>query len=409
MRQRAALHALAAGALLLASACSDQNEPSTPSSQQEPSPVSVNSQVTADDALSLARAIPGFGGFYLDRGTPVAYLKNAAERGNLQRALAPFLRAEGLAASELRILPARYDWAELERWFSHASPAVLGAAGGIFVDADEASNRVMIGVERGAAARIRGIVARLGIPDAAVIIQETEPIRYAATLRNRVRPVVGGLQINFPGFLCTLGFNALRNSQRSFITNSHCTNIQGGAEATPYWQPTQAATSRIGTEVSDPLYFINSNGCPPGFRCRFSDAARASYASGVSFSLGKIARTTGVNNNSITINGSFTIIGEGGASVGQTVNKVGRTTGWTQGRVTNRCVNVAVTGTNIALLCQNLVSARVRSGDSGSPVFKGSTGVVLSGILWGGNDAGTTYAYSPIANIERELGALTTF
>ena len=97
MRQRAALRALAAGALLLASACSDQNEPSTPSSQQELPPVPLNSQVTADDALSLARTVPGFGGFYLDRGTPVAYLKNAAERGNLQRALAPFLRAEGLA------------------------------------------------------------------------------------------------------------------------------------------------------------------------------------------------------------------------------------------------------------------------------------------------------------------------
>jgi hypothetical protein len=308
------------------------------------------------------------------------------------------------------VLPAKYDWTQLERWFTRASAEVLAVPGSVFVDADEANNRVTIGVERGAVARIRGIVARMGIPEAAAVVQETEPIRFAATLRSKVRPVVGGLQINFPGFLCTLGFNATRNGQRSFITNSHCTNTQGGTEGTRYWQPTQtAAPVHMATEVSDPIYFRNTNGCPGGRRCRFSDASRAAYASGITSSLGKIARTTGVNNNSITINGSFSITGEGSASVGQTVNKVGRTTGWTRGKVTNTCVNVGVSGTNIVQLCQNLVSARLGGGDSGSPVFKGSTNVTLAGILWGGNSSGTQYVYSPISNIERELGSLTTF
>jgi hypothetical protein len=64
----------------------------------------------------------------------------------------------------------------------------------------------------------------LGIPEAAVVI------RFAATLRDQVRPIVGGLQINSPGFLCTLGFNAVRAAQNTFITNSHCTNKQGGTE-----------------------------------------------------------------------------------------------------------------------------------------------------------------------------------
>jgi hypothetical protein len=225
-----------------------------------------------------------------------------------------------------------------------------------------------------------------------------------------VRPAVGGLQINVPGFLCSLGFNAIRNGQRSFITASHCTNRQGGVEATPYYQPLQStAPVKIATEVSDPGYSSNKTGCPAGYRCRFSDAARAAYASTTTSSLGKIAKTTGPNNNSITINGSFSITAEGIASVGQTVGKVGRTSGWTTGRVTNRCVNVQLSGTNIVLLCQNIVSARVRSGDSGGPVFKGSTNVILTGILWGGDDAGTLYVYSPMSNIERELGALTTF
>jgi hypothetical protein len=416
MRQRTSRHALAVGAVLLASACSDGTEPRTPGSEPESSPVDLNAQVAADDPVSLARAVPGFGGFYLDGGTPVVYLKNSAERGDVERALAPFLRAEGFAASQLRILPGRYEWAQLERWFTQASTAVLAGAGGIFVDADEASNRVLIGVERGAAARIRVIVARLGIPEEAVTIQETEPFHFGATLRSRVRPVVGGLQINFSTSLCTLGFNAIRNGQSSFITNTHCSTTRGRTDGTLYYQPTKTlAPTPIGTEVSDPAYFENINGCPVSYRCRFSDAARAAYASGISFSLGRIARTAGPNissnpsNNPRTITGSFSITAEGNASVGVTVNKIGRTTGWTQGKVTNSCVNILVTGTNIVYLCQTIVAAGNWFGDSGSPVFKGNTNVTLTGILWGGNDTGTLYGYSTLRNIERELGSLTTF
>jgi hypothetical protein len=414
MNQRRPLQAFTAGVLLLAAACSDQSEPVAPTPPESPS-FQPSIQGSTDDPISLARAVPGFGGFYMDdRGTPVVYLKNSAERGNAERALAPFLRAQGLAASQLRVIPAKYDWAQLERWFAQASSEILAVPGGVFVDADEASNRVTIGVQRGASARIRGIVARLGIPQEAVVVQETEPIRLTATLRGKVRPGVGGLQINFPGFLCTLGFNALRNGQRSFITASHCTNHQGGVEATPYYQPLQStAPVKFATEVSDPGYSQSKPGCPVGSRCRFSDASRAAYASTTTSSLGKIAKTTGPNNGSVTINGNFSITAEGSASVGQVVGKVGRSSGWTTGKVTNTCVNISVQDTNIVQLCQTIVTARSRAGDSGAPAFKGTSNVTLVGILWGANlnanGVGTLYAYSPISNIERELGALTTF
>jgi hypothetical protein len=416
MCKRMSCQALAAGALVLAAACSDQNEqPVAPSSQPESPPLQSAGQGSPEDPISLGRTVPGFGGFYLDsRGMPVVYLKDAAQRTQAERALAPFLSARGLAASQLRVLPAKYDWAQLERWFNQASAEVLAEPGSVFVDADEASNKVAIGVERGAAARFRGIVVRLGIPADAVVVQETEPIRFATTLRDRVRPIVGGLQINFPGFLCTLGFNAIRSGQNSFITNSHCTDTQGGTEGTPYWQPLESVDPvQIGTEVDDPLYVrgTGDNGCPRGRRCRFSDASRAAYAPGITFTLGSIARTTGPNNNSITIdpaNASFSINREGSASVGQTANKIGRTTGWTQGAVTRTCVNTGVLGSNIVQLCQTFVSAGVGAGDSGSPVFiEGRRGVTLVGILWGGSGS-TTYVFSPIANIEQELGSLTT-
>ncbi|MEN2975271.1 MAG: hypothetical protein ABDH32_06835, partial [Candidatus Caldarchaeales archaeon] len=83
--------------------------------------------------------------------------------------------------------------------------------------------------------------------------------------------------------------------------------------------------------------------------------------------------------------------------------------------VTNTCVTTLVSGTNYALICQDFVRANAGPGDSGSPVFKivdSSTGnVQLYGILWGGGEINgvTHFVFSNIANIERELGDLTTF
>jgi hypothetical protein len=97
--------------------------------------------------------------------------------------------------------------------------------------------------------------------------------------------------------------------------------------------------------------------------------------------------------------------------VGQTVHKIGRTTAWTRGSVTNTCVNVNVSGSNVTQLCQTLVSAGVGAGDSGSPVFRRQgtgSNVTLVGILWGGSGS-SLYVFSPISNIEAELGALRTF
>jgi hypothetical protein len=185
-------------------------------------------------------------------------------------------------------------------------------------------------------------------------------------------------------------------------------------DGTLYYQPLdQVADQFIGTEVADAAFFKNSNGCPAGRRCRYSDSNFSDGDNTVSFTLGGIEKTTGPNNGSLTISGAFTITGEGAAVVGQTANKVGRTTGWTQGPVTRTCVDTGVSGTNIVLLCQAFVESSVQlvaGGDSGSPVFRvvSRDKVTLLGNLWGGNSSGTLFVYSPIAQIEQELGDLTT-
>src|SRR5215208_1141391 len=299
-------------------------------------------------------------------------------------------------------------------WFQQASPAVLALGGTVFADHDEVNNRLVFGVERAAA--IPGVeraLARLGVPGSAYTVQVTAPIHQVATLRSRFRPTRGGIQIHFSRYLCTMGFNVTYNGGRSFITNSHCTNTQGGTEGTKYFQPTSSVDPTvIATEAADPQYFTGGV-CPAGRKCRFSDASRAAYSSTVSSTRGAIAKTTGVNTGSLTIGGTFTVTAQDNTttrfSIGTVVNKVGRTTGWTRGRVTNTCVNTNVSGTNITQLCQTFVGAGVGAGDSGSPVFRVTSGdnVTLLGILWGGSSDGRLFVFSPLKQIQQEIGAIT--
>ena len=405
---------LAAGSVLLASCSDDITRPNLPTDQLDRVGVAVQ-QGEPDDPVALARSVPGFGGFFVDeQGTPTIYLRDAAQRGAAERALTPWFSAQGRAPATMRVRKADFDWAALDRWFTQASVEALGIQGVVFADADEARNRVRIGVEHAAAAaRVRGVLARLGIPASAVNVDVTQPIRQLATLRGAVRPVVAGVQINFPGFLCSLGFNASRSGIRGFVTASHCTSTQGGVEGTPYWQPLESVRPiQVATETVDPTYPTGGS-CPAGRNCRRSDAAFAKYINGTQNTLGRIARTSRINPNDRTIVGSWTITSDASSSsftIGLRVNKVGRTTGWSQGPVTATCVNVNVSGTNITQLCQTIVSATVAGGDSGSDVFTitSGTNVRLNGVLWGGSSDGKTFVFSPLANVKGELGALTT-
>ena len=82
-------------------------------------------------------------------------------------------------------------------------------AGVVFTDADETSDRLVVGVlDRGINGLVRSQLARLGVPSESVDLVETESIARVATLRDKVRPVVAGLQIRFSQFVCSLGFNA---------------------------------------------------------------------------------------------------------------------------------------------------------------------------------------------------------
>ena len=401
------------GLMLLVASCSDSTSPS----QSDETPLAARGQAGPSANLpndaDLEARVPGFGGFFIDQeGNPTVYLTRGSDRGRAEAALAAHLGERGAGA--LKVRDAKYSWGQLQRWQARATELAFDGPGAVWVDNDETTNRIRIGVEDlNGMGRVRAALASAGLPDDAVIIERAAPIALVATLQNVIdRPVRAGVQINFPGFVCSVGFNATLNGQNSMITASHCTNTQGGVENTPYWQPAQSvAGTQIATEVDDPAYFRNQQGCPKGRRCRFSDAARAVYINGVAPALGIVAKTSAANNGSLEITGSFTITDDdlnNSVTVGTNLSKVGRTTGWTSGTMTNKCVHTGVQGSNIVQLCQNFVTAGVAGGDSGSDVIRilSGTNVRLEGVLWGGG--GGSFVFSPLQNVRQELGNLVT-
>ncbi len=352
-----------------------------------------------DEFTFMAAKIPGFGGIFFDEVEgPTMHLIDAGQPGIFQG----FLR-------DFRILPAQYDWLQLMSWRATARE-LLAAPGVVMLDVDEARNRVRIGFETGSDESVTdNLIAeleRLGIPQEAVVLEEADPIlEVSHDLTHAFNPVPAGVEINFSNFLCTLGVNAKAGSACFFLTNDHCTDVQGSVTGTTYFQPFGGPF--IGTEIADPAFFTGGV-CPAGRRCRYSDAAMAEYADPDDCEHGSIARTFFSSTAVDPANPRWTIVRKQRSPlVGQVMAKEGRTTGWTEGPVVATCVDSNVAGSNITRLCQSFVAAGVGSGDSGSPVFRRrlqSSRASFAGLLWGSNGAGTQFVFSPVRNIEFDLG-----
>jgi hypothetical protein len=364
----------------------------------------------------IARAAPGFGGMFYDAdGRLNVYLTPAARQSaqakdNVLSTVGVSLRAQGRgvpAAGDVVVLEGTRDYQELASLHDRVLP-LLGESGVVFTDIDETRNRISVGVLAGTSeAGIIDALQGLGVPSDAVSLEVTRAIvPHVGTLQDYQDPTGGGLQISFEDeqfvYICTLGFNVLRGetdrTQEYFFTNSHCTLHEAEVTGIGYWMPLSPGTGQpgtfVGVEVEDPPYFTSP--CFTGWRCRWSDAALVRYAADIPAQVGAIYHTmffgTGAAPGSIELDAGqrfHSIVAERPWSmVGETVDKVGRTSGWTRGRVTRNCVNLGRGGTPpTALLCQAFVNAHSFFGDSGSPVFQpigSSANARLHGILWGG-------------------------
>jgi hypothetical protein len=428
---------LVASFVVLAAACDVPRSPVASDGTPSPrGPVAARSFVGLDGEFAeLAREVPGFGGYYFSASGELSVVVTDPARADAVRdAVARRAPRHGAPAGDLepasaiRVVKGDYGFDQLADWNQRLIP-LLGQ-GVVFTDADEVANRVRVGVADDAtAARVRGELARLGVPREAVIVEHAAPVQPALSLSAYTRPVVGGVEID-PSFggHCTLGFNAYYVNPywgagvgtRAFATASHCTSSQGALDGTTFSQ----GGVQIGTELADPaLLDSNSNfSCPFGRLCRYSDVALVRYDGGVSWTLGGIAhtdyffsQTAGSTNANPADPFHVTNLIER-PLVGDYLGKVGITTGWTGGSVASTCRNFSGVG-NILILCQDAVDALASPGDSGSPVFVGLGGssASLAGIVWGRTSrydpvTGTTvfqFIFSNMSNIHREFGVLT--
>jgi len=298
----------------------------------------------------------------------------------------------------------------------------LNIPGVVFLDGDEVAGAVVAGLSDPAAEpAVRNAAAAAGVPAALVQVVATSPIVAASTLQDAMRPIKGGLQIfSSDQQTCTMTAVAFDRARavKGLLTCSHCTRTQTGVDGTDFFQA-GGGIDFVAREVIDPSLSSSLPGCPSKRVCRRSDAAFAEFTTSTVGIVGRLARPRamcfGTGSCSLDLaspGDELVVTGVGGApTLGADLHKIGRTTGWTTGPVTRTCVS-ANDNSNpllpITMLCQSFVAAGAAHGDSGSPVFelRPNNQIVLMGIMWGVPTAGGAFVFSPIPNIEAEIGAL---
>jgi hypothetical protein len=345
----------------------------------------------------LQRQAQGFAGVYYGPSGDlvVRAVGNTAHQDAAKRAAEQFIREQRGVSPRISVELAHYNFGELLAWKQMiAGRMPRGLLSEISVC--EQHNQVCVGVRQpGGLAVLSAIVRQSRIPAAAVRGYLDDDEELFKTLSDIFNPVPAGVEIDD---ICTIGYNALYGTTRVFLTASHCLFTFGSVSSDVVGQYDDAVRD-VGYESYDPPTFP----CSAGPRCRYSDVAEVTYYDSVSYRLGRIARPYYQTTTIDPSNPEFVITAQVQYPLGgEVLERVGKTTGWHRGTVTDTCVDMP-SGQDVGtvwLLCQDRVSATVATGDSGGPVFRltGSNSATLYGIVWGGGSS--YYNFSSINNIE---------
>ena len=162
-----------------------------------------SSQTLDNQFVQVAERVPGFGGmFYDENGDLNIYLVDPEQEKEVKEAVVRIFGAETLlsrkyveeeglppaqrlVSGEVKILQGQYDFLQLRKWYGEMG-SILSVPGVVFIDIDEARNRLGVGIEKGnveARKQIEPELAKLTIPREAVLVEETEPIGIAPANR----------------------------------------------------------------------------------------------------------------------------------------------------------------------------------------------------------------------------------
>ena len=433
--------------------------PEVAHAMQPTSPVNTAPNVNHDDILHIIwEREPRFGGVWVDttdEGKVLHVLLTGGEEGAFtatDRVHRAVVEIFGRSFDAVVREQADYTIGDLSGWHASLRERVWDIQEVISLDLDERGNRLRIGVEgvAGTKGRVYSLADDLQIPEEAIVVYEDEIVdilppplippelpsgdyAYATsshngTLREPLPPAVGGTQLTIPSSSCTLSFGVRLVGEVGIVTNSHCTEVQNALDGAEFLYTVDeellAVETRDPGNTSDPA---GIGRCEMQFsgsavdKCRYSDAAYAKGAGEVPIAVGLIARPevlytgrirpiSAVDIRRVTAidgdNPYFKIAGINSVLLGETVNKVGRTTGWTEGVVLETCRDSRVASfLNEVILCNTDSDFYSQGGDSGSPVFlrnsEDSDYVDLVGVHWGGNSS--VNAFSPIDAVFEEV------
>lgn len=409
------------------------------------------------DLMRLAATIPGLGGVRFDEdGRLVVSLQRLSARGGpeLDAARAALRarftrrprtsRARGTRLTgpvEVVFSDADYDITQLRTWRDRARRTVFSVPEVIFLDLDEARNRITVGVRSStpvepgtpgtagpAGLAVLRAAAAAGIPAAAIYIVPIDVTASAPigpgtlqathrtngssidgapaasvvasavgpTLSSYYRPVMGGMYTSANSERCAVGFNAQYFGVPVLVTHTLCSSTVWLAD---YSNFVGGANEILGWEGVDPV--------PEGYLCRsfnYGKTCRQSPASLVYYNdpndagFGMIAQVNATTANPYSTEiyapfPAFPITGtEHGVYAGQYVDKVGPWSGWTTGYVNSVCVDyrngtfsAGGTTQDAYYSCQHLaLMQQFGPEDRGAPVFdyyaNPADGVVLYGM-----------------------------
>jgi hypothetical protein len=133
---------------------------------------------THDDLLlRVERGASGFGGMYVDKdGQLAVYLTDSSQLPAARAAIVAVFGPAAVPAAGIRAVAGQYTLSQLAAWRKRAT-RVMQLPGVVFVDLDEAKNRVAIGVDGVSRTEaVQKMLTSLEIPARAVRVEVTDPI-----------------------------------------------------------------------------------------------------------------------------------------------------------------------------------------------------------------------------------------
>ena len=366
---------------------------------------------------------PRFGGFSAMPENPDTALvwitgEEGADEAAL-RALAAIIRLWERSFTQAITTTADYTIGDLATWARAVMKEPPDWLAGL--DLDESRNRIAL-IVKNQETDLARTLASLGIPTNSVTVDrplhtappasivegldhQGEPFRQdTQALDWSLSPFVGGGEISHysagTGFKCTAGFLVAflghdNVPQQGFVTAGHCGPEQAKFRARPDQQLGQSAFNLLQRGRSMDLQYVEHQASSravmgPGYIPR--PVRQNTTGEGATRALKLLDPKQPY----------FEISGAARAAVGDVVHKLGRTTGWTSGKVLRTCFTPLVQNFNRVnkMKCSDIADLSSMDGDSGSPVVSvdAARRVTLRGVLFAGSGV-----FAPVDQVLEEL------